>query len=470
MDTAFEVDGPDISKLPCRTFSAVNRRVICALIALAPGRGEADGIAIIGGSPRAIGRAGAATVGDDGGGALLINPAAMARRDTLRAQLGAAVVEDDLHWQSCTDGAPQSAGQGGSSFAPIGAGIGGFGDWVLGAGMLTSGVSQRVLPRPDGTDPLGDDFDYRYVGISGSYRRDTISVGAARRIGSSLALGLALGASRVRVSEHRRIWAGIEVNDVGDPASDVDVELSATDQFTPSAVAGLLYAPEDAPIELGASAAWSGTARLDGTVSAAPGAEAGPEVAYTAARGASLVIPQPITVRVGGRYVGDRVVAELDGDLWIARAGSQSPAWAVTGVDLIHAVGGTKPLQRLPSRISQHTHVALRTAVDVALMPGFLWATAGYAYANRATPAAYLSPSFGDLGGHTLGFGLEATSGGATVSLGWSRTWSNATNAPNNLNHDNPFGVDVDMGMPGTYDAAVDQVGILVEVELATSP
>ncbi|HEY6180440.1 MAG TPA: hypothetical protein VIX73_38620, partial [Kofleriaceae bacterium] len=61
---------------------------------------RADGIAIVGGSPRAIGRAGAATVGDDGGGALLINPAAMARRDTTRAELGASTTEDDIEWQT----------------------------------------------------------------------------------------------------------------------------------------------------------------------------------------------------------------------------------------------------------------------------------------------------------------------------------------------------------------------------------
>src|SRR5262249_52708015 len=74
----------------CRTVPPVRRSVLCALVALAPAQGRADGIAIVGGSPRAIGRAGAATVGDDGGGALLINPAAMARRDTTRAQPGAS--------------------------------------------------------------------------------------------------------------------------------------------------------------------------------------------------------------------------------------------------------------------------------------------------------------------------------------------------------------------------------------------
>ncbi len=449
----------------------MKRRVICALIALAPARGHADGIAIIGGSPRAIGRAGAATVGDDGGGALLINPAAMARRGTLRAQLGAAIVEDEVNWQRDAPDVPRASGQAGSSLAPLGAAIGAIGPWVLGAGMMTSGVVERSLPRPsDVRTDLGDAFDYRYAGIAGSYRRDTFSVGAARRIGSSLALGLAVGVSRVSVSEHRRIWAGfVGRGAVGDPRSDVDVELSATDAFTPSAVAGVLYAPEDAPIELGASVAWSGIARLDGTV-AAQGSEMGPRIEYAAARGASLVVRQPLAVRAGGRYVGNRVVAELDGDLWVAREGSQATDWAVNGVEIVDPAGVTASLREVPSRISQHTHVALRTAIDVELLPGFLWATAGYAFANLATPAAYLSPSFGDLGGHTLGFGLEATSGGATVSLGWSRTWSMATRAPSELWHDNPFAAGDARALSGLYDGSQDQIGVLVELELASTP
>lgn len=449
----------------------MHRRVICALIALAPGRSLADGIAIIGGSPRAIGRAGAATVGDDGGGALLINPAAMARRDTLRAQLGVAVIEDDVSWLSDTRNAPRSSSQAGSSLAPLGAAIGAIGSWILGAGVMTSGVLDRSLPRPgDVHGAFSDEFDYRYAGIAGSYRRDTLSIGAARRIGSSLALGLSLGASQVRVSEHRRIWAGFDGRDVvGDQSGDVDLELSATDELTPSAVAGLLYASEDAPIELGASVAWSGIARLAGKVAGA-GTVLGPRVEYPGSRAAYLDVRQPITVRAGGRYVGDRVVAELDGDLWIARHGADAAVWALDGVRVIDPSNVTTDMHRLPSRIAQHTHVAVRTAIDVELMPGFLWATGGYAYANLATPAGHLSPSFGDLGGHTLGLGLEATSGGATVSLGWSRTWSLATRAPSVLRVDNPFGAGEGAAPSGTYDGSLDQVGILVELELASSP
>lgn len=447
--------------------------MVCALVALAPAQAHADGIAIVGGSPRAIGRAGAATVGDDGGGALLINPAAMARRDTLRGQLGVVVVEDEMHWQSATEDAPLSIGQAGSRLVPLGAAIGAIGNWIVGAGVMTSAVSERSLPRPDDAPGvLGASFDYRYAGIAGSYRRDTLALGVARRIGDSLALGLSLGVSRVNVTERRRIWAGLgDRAAIGDPKSDVDVELVAADRFAASAVAGVLYASEDAPIELGASVAWARTARLDGSAAAFgnPDPLIGPRVSYTCSPRASLAVRQPLAVRTGGRYVGDRVVAELDGDLWVASAAAESATWQVSGVRVVDPSQDKVDLRRVSSRIAQHTHVAMRTAVDVELIPGFLWATGGYAFSTPVTPAARLSPTFGDLGGHTLGLGLETTAGGFTVTLGWSRTWTLATQAPTALRLDNPFGAGDGPVLPGTYDGSLDQVGILIEGELAAS-
>jgi hypothetical protein len=106
-------------------------------------------------------------------------------------------------------------------------------------------------------------------------------------------------------------------------------------------------------------------------------------------------------------------------------------------------------------------------AVDVELLPGFLWATGGYAYSSRGTPVQRLSPSFGDLGGHTLGLGLETTAGGFTVTLGWSRTWSLSANTPSQLQLDNPFAAGDGPVLPGKYGGSFDQIGILVEAELA---
>src|SRR5262249_19063752 len=60
--------------------------VIVAVLTI-PLLADAGGLVVVSGSARSIGRAGTGTVGDDGGGALLINPAAMARRETKRVQL-----------------------------------------------------------------------------------------------------------------------------------------------------------------------------------------------------------------------------------------------------------------------------------------------------------------------------------------------------------------------------------------------
>lgn len=430
-------------------------------------------MSIVGGSPRAIGRAGAAVVGDDGGGALLINPAAMARRDTTRAELGGAVIEDNVEWLREGFGIPLSVSRAGSRIAPFGAAIAAISGWVVGIGATTTAVVARGLPRPgdvDGETPdkLGMAYDYRYAGIAGAYRRDTAALGVARRLGDSLALGVSVGASRVDVAEHRRIWASHDRREEMTERGDIDIELAATDPLVASAVAGVLYAPVDAPIELGASVGWTRKVRLDGSV-AATGVAMGPVIdpaSPSAAPSATLEIEQPIAVRAGGRYVGDRVVAELDGDLWIAAAGSESAVWNVRGVSATEAPYPSVELTRVPSRISQHTHVALRTAVDVAVVPGFLWLTSGYAFSTRGTPAGRLSPSFADLGGHTLALGLEAASGAITITLGWSRTWSPATRARSDLLVDSPFPYSNGRVPLGTYYGSIDQAGVLVEVEL----
>src|SRR6185503_13441902 len=91
----------------------------------------------------AAGRAGAGTVGDDGGGALLVNPAAMARRDGIRGQLGLALVDDEIAWEP--EAGPIARNQSPSSVVPMGAAIGSYGPWVFGLGAMTAGVSERSL-------------------------------------------------------------------------------------------------------------------------------------------------------------------------------------------------------------------------------------------------------------------------------------------------------------------------------------
>src|SRR5260221_8537706 len=218
-------------------------------------RAHADGLVIAGGSPRAIGRAGVGTASDDGAGALLLDPAALARRDTDRVQIGIALVDDSIEWLHVA-GSPVARDQSGSSAMPMIAAEGGWGDWVIGAGAMTSAVAERALRDPKAIDAAhyGNAFEYRYIGLVGGLRRDTVVLGAARRFGDAIAVGVSVAGSRVSVVERRALWAGFSGKDVlGDPAHDVDVTIDADDPVSPSAVAGIFVAPPDTHVELAGS-------------------------------------------------------------------------------------------------------------------------------------------------------------------------------------------------------------------------
>jgi hypothetical protein len=78
-----------------------------------------------------------------------------------------------------------------------------------------------------------------------------------------------------------------------------------------------------------------------------------------------------------------------------------------------------------------------------------------------------MSPTFGDLGGHTAALGLEATAGGFTVTFGVARTWSiRQTEPTSQWRLDNPFWTGDGMVPPGTYDGSVDMIGLSIDAEL----
>ncbi len=420
-----------------------------------------------GGSPRSIGRAGAGTVGDDGVGALLVNPAAMARREGKRAQLGLAFVDDEIAWL-VSDDAPIARNQSASDFAPTGAAIGSIGPWVIGIGAMTASVTDRELRPPRDLPPgeFANAFEFRYAGIAGAFQRDSVTVGVARRLGDNFAVGASFAASRVTISERRRVWAGFSGRDmIGDPELDVEASFAGTDWFVPSATAGVLFAPSEAPLELGASIAWTQTVDLDADVGAVTSdTPLAPRLAASNP-GAHLRVRQPLTLRAGGRYIAERFVVELGGDVWVASASAAQTTWVVDGLRVIDRSGVTTDLRRVPSRLSMRTHGAIRSAVDVELIDGFLWATGGYAYQVAGVAGTRQSPSFGDLGGHTMALGLEASAGGWGLTLGWSRTWANAQEAATTLSLDNPFSTG-DRAVPvGRYGGSIDQIGILIDAE-----
>ncbi|HEY0249940.1 MAG TPA: hypothetical protein VGC41_00350 [Kofleriaceae bacterium] len=435
-------------------------------------RAHADGLVIAGGSPRAIGRAGVGTVSDDGGGALLLDPAVLARRGGTRVQLGVGFIDDAIQWGHSAS-SPLARDQSGSSTMPMVAVEGSWGSWILGAAAMTSAVSERELRSPGSVDAgsYGNMFDYRYVGLAGGVRRDTITVGAARRFGDWLALGVSVAGSRISVQERRALWAGfVDRRDaIMDPMHDIDIGFDAEDSLAPSAVAGVLVAPPDTHLELAASIGWEATAHVSGDVAAA-GAGTGARAQLTAAN-AKLDLAEPWTVRTGVRWLSDRWIAEANADLWIFPDLAQNETWELTGVKVVDTSGASVGLGSLPSRISERTHGALRVAFDVELISGFLWATAGYAYTTAGTGRERRSTTFGELSGHTLGLGLEASAGQMTFTLGWGRTWS--TKRPEQTSIwrlDNPFPGGGDAQVPsGTYDASSDFVGLSIDAELGSS-
>src|SRR5205807_310841 len=125
-------------------------------------------------------------------------------------------------------------------------------------------------------------------GMAGALRRDTLTIGVARRLGDAVAIGLAVGMSRVHVGETRRVWAGfVDRGDVlGSPNHDIELALAADDNFSPSAVAGVLVAPPDTHVELAASVAYMRIAHVKGTIASSE-----------ASSNAQLDVRQPLTVR-----------------------------------------------------------------------------------------------------------------------------------------------------------------------------
>lgn len=442
---------------------------LCTLcVALVVARtSDAGGLVVVSGSPRSIGRAGTGTVGDDGAGALLVNPAAMARREGWRGQLGLAFTDDEISWLE--PGAPVARNQSPSDFAPTGAVFASAGGWVIGLGAMTASVTDRSMRPPSDLPPdqLENDFDFRYAGIAGAFQRDTVTLGVARRLGDNFAVGAALGASRVTISETRRVWAGFGGRDViGDPEEDVEMAFAGTDWFVPSLVLGGMFVTDDAPLELGASIAWSQAVDLDADAGAAAADSPQAPRLRIASPHAALRMRQPVTIRGGARYLGTRYVVELGGDVWIAPRAASQVDWEVDGIRVIDRSGVEKDVVRVPSRLSLRTHGAIRGALDVELIGGFLWATAGYAYTVAGVAETRQSPAFGDLGGHTLALGLEGTGGGFTFTLGWARTWSIARRPDSVLVLDNPFNAGTATVPRGTYDGSIDQIGVLVDVEL----
>src|SRR5262249_25133920 len=161
---------------------------------------------------------------------------------------------------------------------------------------------------------------------------------------------------------------------------------------SPMAVAGLVAAPPDWPLELGASIAWRGSAHLDGSSPAATSrgttAQMTPLAALTGAA-APLDPDAETVVRAGARPLASRLPVELDGELVLR--GSSTPVWR-SGASLATSDGRSAPLHGVPLGPTFGDSFALRAAVDVQLAPGFLSLSAGYAYSSSPQTDGGVTP------------------------------------------------------------------------------
>lgn len=439
------------------------------MLAALPGVSLAGGLDFETTGARAIGRAGAVFVSADGGAALQVNPGGLARRADTRVQVGLALHDHDATYRAPEGSdAPRIADRGRIAPTPALAAVTGRGRWVIAAAYAPAANLERRLPAPAFGQPAAEVsalFPHRYAGLSLDYRRDVVSIGAAVRVTDWLGAGVALSISRVALSETRHVWAGFDGRDtVGAPARDLVVGVGGVDWFVPGAVAGVLIAPE-APLELGASVSYTQRAAVSGDASLAATTSNATPRPVLAAPGASARVAQPLIVRAGARYLGDRVFAEAGAQLELFIATNPDPMWSLTGVRVEDDTGRTDDFTALPSAIHRRDRASVRAAVDVELVRGFLWLTGGYAFATSGTAAAELTATYADLAAHTLAIGAESQWSDMTLVIGYARTFAaDASVAGSAIDLTNPFDAGTATVGDGRYDRGHDAFGAMLEI------
>ncbi len=287
---------------------------------------HADGFDLPAVGARALARAGAGVLATDDGTALLYDPAALARRTTLRAQIGFALHDRTADFSSS---APFSPGltvhdRAPASFVPWGGvEIGLSSDLAIGAAILTPGEMSLAYPTAPSTLATDDRASYpqRYAGDQLEARRWGGGIGAAVRALPWLAVGASVLAFDVSLTHARTLWGGTGAGTTAaslDPADDLEFAASAEDHFVPAASFGVVIAPLDVPFEFGASFFWSADAHPSGVPTLSSSRDG--MILATAAPGASASIdlPLPMTARAAVRWLGDRAAVEVDGELDVA--------------------------------------------------------------------------------------------------------------------------------------------------------
>lgn len=417
-------------------------------------------------SARATARAGTGVVSDDTAAAWWQNPAAAARREAARAVAGATSLDTDLEIEPRL-GYPASTlvSRANSGLSPQLSFAFAWNGLVLGGSLLSSQRLGRRFEGPTSRSPEQADREsgLRYAGLAGVLRRDTVSLGAARRFGDQIAVGVSFSASRLALRETRRLWAGLEGRDVlRDPSRDLELSFAVDDAFIPAASAGVMIVPEDSPLELAFSATAVSGAALTGSVRAPPS-----ETRLLAGhREASLALPAQLVVRSGVRWLRGRWSFEANGEVELVRQSARRLDFQIFDLTIRDESGVYVTPTELPAQLSMRTLAHLRGAADVEVIEGLLWLCGGADWSPIETSSARLTPGFADLGGRTASLGAEISSGGVTLALGISRTWSRRVIVASSTRRlDNPFEAGDAMTGTGIYSSRNDLVGISLEVE-----
>lgn len=415
-------------------------------------------------SPRAIGHAGASLVSDDGAAAVFQCPAAIARRDTRRAQLAGIALDDEV--VLLAPGHPRVGDVGGASVMPLVGAAGHLGELVLAVALATTEQLDHELPVPRRELPIDDiaaQFPHRYDGLAAHQRRQSLGVSAALRPTEWLAIGASVTLSQVELEERRRLWAGFAGRDpLAQPGRDVDVTLAAGDGLVPGAALGALVAPLDTPLELALGVSWSDDVRADGDATATAAGDEAPTVIAAAPR-ATTRQGSAFTAAVGVRWLGERYALEGAAS-WTAYPTGTDP-WSVAGLELVDQSGVRATVRELPTRLPRRGHGALSAAVDLEIVPTFAWLAVGYRWASDAASSPARSTVGDAPGGHTLALGVELAAGDATITIGVAHqvTTSRTTGRPG-LSLDNPFPGGVAPANLGTHQASLDVIGIGLEL------
>jgi hypothetical protein len=200
--------------------------------------------------------------------------------------------------------------------------------------------------------------------------------------------------------ETRYIWAGFEGRDgAANPTRDLRASASARDLFAPGVNAGALIAPLELPFELAVAVSYAAGHALerDGAVEITPARDAAfPHVVpETSRRGATIELPGRVAARTGVRYLGDRVLGEVDTELvYYTGGGGTEPVWTLAApVAVGDDSGVVAELDQLPSAVTMRDHFCVRGAVDVDVVRGFVSLSAGYAFRRRRRARAGSCPA-----------------------------------------------------------------------------